>query len=74
MPRVSQYERTTSNIQTGHCFVELLPFTQIQALEVGSALEPDGLSIKAAQRLCAKWNYRGRQGPLRYSYQVVFEE
>lgn len=72
MTRVSRYERTTSNIQTGHCSVELLPFTQIQALEVGSALEPDGLGVEAAKRLSAKWTERGRHGSIRYSYQVVF--
>jgi len=72
MARVNQYERITTNTEKGTCFVEILPFTEVQALEAGSVLEPDGLSVEAAKRLCAKWTDLGKHGSLRYSYQVVF--
>lgn len=70
--RVLKYEATVYYGSTGSSHTKQYKFTQAQADEVGAVLEPDGISILAAKRLCEKWTKLGGRGDLRYSYRIPF--
>ena len=74
--RVAKYKRTITNIATNKSRGELVPFTNQQAMEMGAVLEPDGLDITAAIKLCEKWNRTAEQssknGKFRLSYSIPF--
>lgn len=66
--KVRQYVRIVRNINTGDSYTETIPFTQVQASEFGAVVEPDGLNVVAAQRLCDHWTKLGSYGSIQYSY------
>lgn len=70
--RVLKYEATVYHDSTGSSNTNLYTFTQVQAGEVGGALETDGLDITLAQKLCDRWNKLGDHGDIRYSYRIAF--
>lgn len=69
--RVQEYEATVYYDSTGSSHTKTYKFTQAQADEVGSVLEPNGLNIKSAQSLCEKWTCRGNRGSIRYTYRLI---
>lgn len=66
--KVQQYIRTVRNVSTGDSYTEVETFTQVQASEFGAVVEPDGLNVVAAQRLCDHWTKLGSYGSIQYSY------
>jgi len=54
--RVNKYKRLVTNLTTGELISELCPFTEVHANECGAVLEPDGIAIESAIKLCKKWN------------------
>ena len=70
--RVRKYEATTYYTSTGSTHTSQYAFTQAQADEVGGVLEPDGLNIVLAQKLCDNWTKRGGRSSVRYSYRIPF--
>lgn len=68
--RVLEYECTVHYPSTGSSHTKQYPFTQVQADEVGGVLEPDGLNIVLAQKLCDMWTRRGQHTSIRYSYWI----
>ena len=66
--KVRQYVRIVRNVSTGDSYTEVETFTQVQASEIGAVVEPDGLNVVAAQRLCARWTRLGSYGSIQYSY------
>ena len=69
--RVATYKRTIIN-PTGLESAETCYFSQAQADEIGAVLESDGISIKAAIRLCEMWTKRGNFGQIKYIYTIPF--
>lgn len=71
--RVLKYEATAYYTSTGSSSTSLYPFTQAQADDMGGVLEPDGLDIVLAQKLCDMWTRRGDHTSIRYTYRVPNE-
>lgn len=74
MARVLKYEATTYHTSTDSSHIGLYPFTQAQADEIGATLEPDGIDLETAQRLCEKWTRRGKHASIRYTYRIPFTQ
>lgn len=77
--RVSKYRRITTNLTTGEVISELCPFTEGHADECGAVLEPDGVAIESAIKLCKKWNatskrYSSLDFEVRYMIPLVRQE
>lgn len=64
--RVLNYEATVV-YEDGSTHTKTYPFTDAQVYEIGSVLEPDGISLNSAWRLIDRWNQRGRG---RYRYDI----
>ena len=71
---VKHYEGTVYYTSTGSSSTRKYSFTQEQASEVGGVLEPHGLDIVLASKLCAQWTRRGQHKSIRYSYNLCVEE
>ena len=72
--RVLHYEGTVYYASTGSSHTNLYPFTQAQADEVGAVLEPDGIPLLSAIKLCEMWTRRGKHESIRYSYRIPFTQ
>lgn len=72
--RVTHYHATVYYAAAGSSHSKDCPFTQAQADEVGGVLEPDGLNINLAVKLCEKWTRRGNHSDIRYSYSLRVED
>jgi len=68
--RVTEYEGTVYYSSTGSSHTKMYPFTKEHADAIGGVLEPDGLNIELAQKLCDKWTKRGNRGDIRYTYRL----
>jgi len=73
--RIKEYQRTIFHPKDG-LTTDLCQFTEEQVTAIGAVLEPDGLSIIDAIRLCQKWNNAVMSHPTRsgvlYSYSIPF--
>lgn len=68
--RVKSYTASVYYKSSGSSNTKQYPFTQEQADEVGAVLEPDGINIEAAHKLCNKWTRLGNRGDIIYRYWV----
>lgn len=71
--RVLKYEATVFYGSTGSSHTALYTFTQVQADSVGGVMQPDGLDIVLARKLCEKWTREGKLGgDIKYTYCIPF--
>lgn len=67
---VKNYECTVYYTSTGSSHTKEYPFTEAHAREMNTVLEPNGIPLWAAGKLCEQWNRRSKHSSIRYSYRL----